>query len=287
MRDAAALPAVLVPLLLHALSLIHGEGPDRGLDTVEFMSGAAAVTKSASALGMASVGFDKTYHKNGEMDILTERGWHNAVLLTLRVKPHGSIWLAPVCSTWVWVGRFGSGRTSANARGNVLNHRIRLGNMMVVRCVVIMLLAWARGVHLWLENPSGTLIHEFSPLREFLTACMPWRCTAHMCSYGASSQKTMWIWSTSNLVNKLERVKRPVKERLCVVKKVNGRTYVTGLRKELKSSQAYPLAFGQAVANLFATIKKRQNIHDMLDATTADNIVKGKGNSAKRKYKGN
>ena len=34
MRDTAVLPAALVPLLLHALSLIKGECPDRDLDSV-------------------------------------------------------------------------------------------------------------------------------------------------------------------------------------------------------------------------------------------------------------
>lgn len=269
MRNAAQLPAVLVPLLLHAYTLIPAGSPERDLDSVEFMSGKAAVTRSAAALGLDSVGFDKSYHDNGEMDILTERGWRNAVLLTLRVRQHGSIWLAPVCSTWVWVGRFGSGRTAKHAGGNVLNQRTRIGNMMVVRCVLLMLLAWARGVHLWLENPHSTLIHEFSPLKEFLGACMPFKCTVHMCSYGSSCQKTMWIWSSSALVLKLKRVKGPVTERLCSKKRVGIALQVTGRRKELKDSQAYPLPFGQAVAALFATIKKKQSVHDLLDTVVA------------------
>lgn len=47
---------------------------------------------------------DITYDKN--MDFLTPRGFSMALYALLRVRVGGSLTLAPVCSTWVymWLG---------------------------------------------------------------------------------------------------------------------------------------------------------------------------------------
>ena len=38
-----------------------------------------------------------------EHDILTNEGFSNTLFQVLNVKPGGSLWAAPVCSTWVYL----------------------------------------------------------------------------------------------------------------------------------------------------------------------------------------
>ena len=260
------LAPVLAPLLLEALRFaqeLEQNGPvERDIDALEFMAGEAEISKAVSRLGMSSVAYDKSYASCGINDINTKVGFHRAMSLAWRVRRHGCIWAAPVCSSWTWIGRNGSGRSKDEAHGDVSVARVRSGNCMVVRLVLIFLVAWTRGVHLFMENPVSTLIHEFSPLREFIQCLMPFRSCAHLSFYGATSQKPLSFWSTSRQVFHLRCPKGKAVEKLSVK---NGDS-VTGNRKALKSSQAYPKAFGEKVASIFAQILSRKSLSDLFES---------------------
>ena len=188
MRRLASLSPVLLPLLVDVLQHID-QDVTRDLDSLEFMAGQGEITKAADRLGLASIGYDKTYSSTAINDINSKMGFARAMSLTLRVRRHGSIWRAPVCSSWVWISRSGSDRTQQHAGGNTKIPRIRSGNTMVVRLVLIMLVAWCRGCHLFMENPASTIIQYFSPLRELIACILKHKVGVDLSAYGTEVPK--------------------------------------------------------------------------------------------------
>ena len=132
---------------------------------------------------------------------------------------------------------------------------------MVVRLVLLMLVAWCRGVHLFTENPLSTLIHFFSPLRELIESIMPHKVTIFLSSYGSLCPKPIFVWSTTSLVQQLKLPKKATTERLAVKKHGS----VTGRKDALKSSQAYPAAFGQAVSGIYQQLQQARSLGDLLE----------------------
>ena len=197
--------------------------------------------------GQPAVAFDKQYYTDDTEDITTSRGFNRALRLVLRLKCGASLWAAPVCSSWGFVGRSTTKRSRWNPRGCRFNHRVLHANSMVVIVTMLFMLAYTRGVHCWLEQPTSSLMASISPMTEFLKVAMPHRQTVWLGAFGASSQKPLLVWCTSPVVTLLARPK-PVhcKQRLC--RKVKGRYY--GKKADLTGSSAYPAAFGRAVARL-------------------------------------
>ena len=261
MRSLSELHPVLLPLLLQVLEHVDLNG-SRDIDALEFMSGAAEITKASARNGLFSVGYDKSYSSTPINDINSQVGFKRAMDLTLRVRRHGALWCAPVCSTWVWIGRAGSGRSQESAYCNTDIPRIRASNTMVVRLVLLMLLAWSRGVHLYMENPSSTIIHYFSPLQEFIMSVLKFKVTVHLSSYGSVYPKPIAVWSTTPQVESLKRKKAMASEKLSTR---NSDGSVTGRRKQLKGSQAYPPEFGKAVSAIYKRVAAEASMDGLLE----------------------
>ena len=265
MRTISCLDAVLVPLLLSILQDVP-EDVQRDIDTLEFMSGEAQISKATTRLGLTSYIYDKSYSHTNINDILTIDGYQRAFDLLVRVKRHGSVWLAPVCSSWVWIGRHRSGRSSSNPAGDTSQRRIRQANSMVARLVVLALLAWFRGCHIFLENPLGTLVHQLSPLRELISSILQFKVSVHLSSFGAKHPKPIVIWSSTEKVKGLKRKKKKTKEKLSI-KHPDGS--VSGRKHQLKASQAYPREFGEAVSLVFKQLLVEKNTDDLLENNIA------------------
>ena len=208
-RTIDDLHPVLAPLLLNVQQYVGDTSTIRDLDSVEFMSGKAEITRAHGQMGARCIGFDKSYSDWSGCDINTVTRFDRAMGFALRIKSHGSIWAAPVCSSWVWIARSGSGRSARSPGGDTRINRVRSGNMMVERLVLIFLVCWTRGVHLFLENPLSTIIHHFSPLKGLLTCLMPFQQTVYMSPYGSDVSKPFLIWSSCKAV--LLLWKKPIK----------------------------------------------------------------------------
>jgi hypothetical protein len=90
--------------------------------------------------------------------------------LLLRVLPGGFHMSAPVCSTFTWINRASSGRTSWSPLGDINKARIALANVMVTRTILALLLSSARGQWWVLEQPALSIMQyhpAFRLLRRF------------------------------------------------------------------------------------------------------------------------
>ena len=126
----------------------------RDLDSLELFSGAMQITRAMQQYGLNSVGYDKKYHKGDIEDLTSDQGFSRAMSLVLRLKIGGSLWAAPVCSSWTFIGRSSTKRTASRPEGDGFNMRVRNANRMVMLLTMLFLLAVSRGVHCWLEQPA-------------------------------------------------------------------------------------------------------------------------------------
>ena len=210
-----------------------------------------AITKGMFELGSKAVAFDKKFHRELE-DFLALPGFARALRLTMRIKPGGSLWGAPDCAPWGWIGRSTTKRSSTMPRGDLFNPRVKRSNRMVVLLVMLFMLAVSRGVIVWLEQPSCTVMHRFSPMKEFVDLYM-WQQQVWLKAFGSRTMKPLTIWCSSPIVQHLHRPKPPPGLRLSVPAHCGG---VNGDTKNLKGSAAYPVGFGRAVAALMRSLAR-------------------------------
>ena len=118
MRSIYVLAPVLVALLASWQPTFENYEPAvRDLDSVELFAGVAAITQEVSRLGFRAVAYDKSYSDTSINDLTSTAGFTRAVKLVLRLKPHGMLWGAPVCSSWVWIGRSQTWRSIVRPQG--------------------------------------------------------------------------------------------------------------------------------------------------------------------------
>ena len=133
----------------------------RDLDCVELWCGVGAVWKAGAAQGHRSQGFDL---KNGVAEnILTKQGFLKALELTLRLATTGMLWMAPVCSSWIFLNLKNTMRQK-DIWENRSCRIVREGNAMATTASFLFLVSWARGAFAAMENPVSSFFFKFPPV---------------------------------------------------------------------------------------------------------------------------
>ena len=257
-QDVSELDPALAPLLYDVLRIAQAWEPKvRDLECLELFAGAGKIFESCLELGMTCSQYDKSYFDDDRNNILTPKGFACAFKGVLKLKPGGCFWGAPVCSCWVWICRHGTFRSFLSPEGSTAVERVRTANQMVVLFVMLCLLAWARGAHVFIEQPLTSLMPEFPPMKQFLKSCAPYAAKADMGFHGgkSASQKSLHVFSSSPKVRALACTSHHHCGKLAT-KDAKGRT--NGHAKKLKQSQAYPKKFGKQVGKLFYQLVHQQ-----------------------------
>ena len=92
-------------------SVLDSASEHRDLDVVELWSGVEAVVSAAKADGITAMLFDKfrtpsvtdTDDPDTNEDMWLEAGFRRALSLALRLRLGGLLWMAPVCSSWIFL----------------------------------------------------------------------------------------------------------------------------------------------------------------------------------------
>ena len=249
-------PLALVPLWLQILEWSKSyEGVVRDLASVELFAGQMEITRFMLSTGRSSVAFDKSYYKDSTEDINTEQGFQRALSLVMRIQAGGSLWTAPVCSSWGFIGRSTTQRSSLNPGGNVFNNKVSYANRMVVLVSMLIMLAHSRHVWCWLEQPLSTVMQHFTPMKETIQYIMPYSQQVWLVAFGAESTKPLCIWCSSPLVHGLKRAKPSTSTKSLCTKTKTG---VTGNKDDLVASAAYPPGFGKAVGTIMVMLQGEQ-----------------------------
>ena len=131
----------------------------RDLDVVELWAGVRSVQLAALAQGLQAESFDLLQGEG--FDITTRAGFTKALSLVMRLKPHGLLAMAPVCSSFVFASTSVTCRKKSNFAGNTLVPCVEAGNMMANIAILFLCLAVQRQVSAFIENPAGSYMFSF------------------------------------------------------------------------------------------------------------------------------
>ena len=84
------------------------------LSFVELFAGDAAVSKGLRLFGYSGLSFDMRYSELH--NFLTPSGYLAALAAIMPIHVGGVVWMAPPCSTWVWVSRHSTKRARVPRR---------------------------------------------------------------------------------------------------------------------------------------------------------------------------
>lgn len=134
------------------------------LKCVEYFSGVETIVSAFRENGMPAEPFD--IRNSWRQDLCNVTGFVTALRLASRLQDGASLaTFATVCSTWVWVSRSSTGRSSNNPHGNTTLGCVRTANLMVARTALLALYLLCRNVRWLLEQPSSSLMSQHSRLR--------------------------------------------------------------------------------------------------------------------------
>ncbi len=199
-------------------------------------------------------------------DIGTDIGFIFTFGLILRLRPGSSsiTFLAPVCSSWVWISRYRTGRCAGVPLGFRFDPQIENYNVMVSRCMLILFYLCIMEIPWVLEQP-GTSIMNLHPRFQLIIAMFPiYRIYVNLSAYGGDSAKPTLLWSNrQSLLDGLEpltlmpwqQVWKQLATRVWNESKDRWDTF--GRTKELVCSSAYPAAFGRALARSHRKLQAR------------------------------
>ena len=252
---------------LTVASVLDSASEQRDLDVVELWSGVESIVSAARAAGFTAMPFDKfrnegvtdTDDPETTEDILLEAGFRRALSLVLRLRSGGLLWMAPVCSSWIFLNLSRTMRTKIGGpkfRGNLKYLPVRHGNLMAEMAAFLFLVATARGVHAVIENPACSMMFKYET---FANACSLWserfwaivpHCRFSVAPFGSRLGKKFKLMGSHAWVRLLAcKCLCPGRKHKLLVKecRIQGKRTVTGLKQALKDSAAYPAKMGTAI----------------------------------------
>ncbi|CAL1128084.1 unnamed protein product [Cladocopium goreaui] len=244
-------------------------------DHLELFAGVCSITRGEWKESRSGVPMDLDFGK--DHDILSDAGFSNMVFQVLNLRPGGSMWAAPVCST----SRGSTGRSSSNPMGHGKGTTY-LHNLMVGRVAVLLLIAAAKAIWWKLEQPKGSLLEGHLLFQALLRLLQKLkvkitRVSTSLCWFGADTVKPLWVYSSkpeavevNDFANKT--LVPPKKTKLVIhYKDSKGQPRIKG-GPGLKLSQSYPLRFGVAFAKVRSRHQKkhRSEAHRFLRTVVRD-----------------
>ena len=250
---------VLAPIVL-AAACLHTPGivdlKPRTKDFTELFSGERAISLGLKHFGYSGLSVDERY--NPHYDLLKPEGFLLAVRHILEQKQGSLLWMAPPCGSWVWMSASSTGRTAQDPCGKDVPST-RINNMLADRICYLMLLAFALGIFVIIEQPWSSVLWEKPIVKEVFEFIKVLEARHDLGTNNAKSQKSLILKGTfpgiANLnksvdgrdKKRMKLEKRPGEELTVTSVDLDGNKRVTG-SKGLKDSQAYPLSFGAEVA---------------------------------------
>eukprot|EP00969_Alexandrium_andersonii_P251836 11130408-Alexandrium_andersonii.AAC.1 len=157
-EQAASIPKVPkfpISRTLFALGILAHvlhQPPPRTVHACEYFAGVKAITRAMNGMSYSCLSFEIKDAPDGSQDLCTRAGFERATTHVLSVVPGGFIWVAVVCSTWVFMSKSSTGRDK-DVMGNPNQVCTLYANAMVQRVCMLLELATACGVHWIVERP--------------------------------------------------------------------------------------------------------------------------------------
>ena len=251
-------PKVFLRLVV-LVSQIPGLTGVKELGALEICAGKARITKALRARGCCAVPYDNMTI-SPSMDLLTPLGFALAVRLVLSLGRGALLWLAPPCSSWVWVNRATSGRNQINWEGKKGLKYVAEANRFVSRMALLLWIASYKGVVWVVEQPQSSVMGYHKRLQEIFRALRVHEARVSLGAFRAPTRKNLRLWSQAMWIGELTRYKAPstfAERTACRRINKHGFLVTDGNQKKLKQSQAYTRKFGRVVAALFLAHREK------------------------------
>ena len=123
-------------------------------------------------------------------DLCSGAGFVTALIFVLRLKANGFSSWGAVCSSWIWVVRSTSQRSKTNPLGDTSKEFVRIGNQMVARMALLLLVLDASACVWLLEQPASSLmaLHPYLAW-VFESHANVFQCQTSMGGFGATTRK--------------------------------------------------------------------------------------------------
>ena len=179
------------------------------IDAAELFAGDMAITEALRRFSYLCVPMDIRYAPEA-MNILTPAGFGLALTLVLRMAMNGKglLWLAPVCSSWVFMSAGSTDRCRYFPLGNQSEEStcVKDANIMYARCILLCKLAAALGLTYILEQPLSSVMNCAPRFQQLMTdSCMWMASPVHMGAYGGGSKKSLKLFCNEPWVSELVR----------------------------------------------------------------------------------
>ena len=239
------------------------------VDYIEWFSGVQSVRKGVAQYGYTAMAFDVCNDALG--DFISLEGMLTAFLWLCRCVHNAGHHFATVCSTWIWLSRSSTLRSDAQPLGLVpRSETVNQANEQVSLMALYIWIIHAAGGSWVLEQPASSLMIEHPRMQQLKAYFKDrWQETGFcMGAYGHQTLKPTKLYSCDACVQMLKKDVPPElrekltenEKKLASVDEIGG---VTG-GSDLKSSQAYPMAYGAAVGKMFHT--KRTSVQNVSDS---------------------
>lgn len=284
--------------LAMALSM---QPPVPDLACVELWAGVQTITQAARAMGMEAVGMDinrvpgVTDQPGAQSEnILSKQGFMNALSSVLRLRPGGLLWMAPVCSSFVFMNSSNCQRTRKNPAGNTAYGPVKDGNRMALMAAFLYAVGMLIGARPVVEQPAGSMMFRLKPLEKIIQEFKAKTATCVRCAftptvdYGSRFLKRYKFLGESWVKCLHTKCSCPDKKHAAMVK-TDTAGGVTGDLKALKGSQAYPKKLGGFVIKTFLK-KSQEALHDDVPVHSSSVSTSWKrptADSASKRWKSN
>jgi len=125
-------------------------------------------------------------------DFLSVRGFLFALGLVWRLKEGASfLWMAPVCSSFSWMSRSCTKRSKAYPNGDQCRKSVRDGNIMIARCMLMILFANAKKITWALEQPMNATSMYLDRFQSMLTMVAAHTGLVYLKPFGAYTSKPL------------------------------------------------------------------------------------------------
>ena len=232
------------------------------LSVVELWSGVGSIAKAAECAGYQQLAMDKdripgvTDVDNSDTteNIMTKAGFMKALQAVLQIKKGGLLWMAPVCSSFVFTNSYNCQRSVARPAGNTAYGPVKEGNFMASIAAFLYAVAMLRGVHPVIEQPAGSIMFRHKPLAKVLKTFQHWAATCARCHfqvdavYGQRFLKRYKFVGEAWVRSLQQNCTCPGAIHKALVRK-DKRGGVSGDAELLKESQSYPWLLGKWVVD--------------------------------------
>ena len=234
----------------------------RPLSVVELWSGVGSIAKAAQLAGFPQVAMDRGRipgvtddDKSEETEnIMTKCGFMKALQAVLQLRDGGLLWMAPVCSSFVFMNSVKCQRTVRRPAGDTAYMPVKEGNFMACIAAFLYAVAMLRGAHPVIEQPAGSIMFRYKPLAKVLNTFGHDVVTCARCHFQVNAdlgQRFLkrfkfvgeaWVHSLHQKCTCPGGIHKAL-----VMEDANGG--VTGDSKLLKESQSYPRLLGKWVVD--------------------------------------